>query len=232
MSIAAFAIRTRWWGFAPFTAVSVLHVLVLGAGADALAQPTKLLLMPLLALGVLWAGNGSGWGAPFTLLFIALAFSWLGDGAATFFPFAPPLPLMLGCFAAAHLAYIVLFTRHLARQPFPRWSAVYLLWWMAMLVVLGAVLIPQPGGLGWLVAVGAYGVLLGFTAASAARGTPAIASGGVLFLCSDSILAFRVFLPDAMPGWTGPLVMLAYCAGQGLLAAGAVMALVHGRGRR
>ncbi|MFT4306833.1 MAG: lysoplasmalogenase family protein [Microbacterium sp.] len=69
-------------------------------------------------------------------------------------------------------------------------------------------------------------------AASAARDTPASATGGAIFLCSDVILAFLLFAPDTTPGWAAPVVMLAYCAGQGLLAVGTVMALVHGRGRR
>ena len=50
-----------------------------------------------------------------------------------------------------------------------------------------------------------------------------IAWGGVFFLASDTILAFRLFMPDAMPAWTSPLVMITYCLGQGLIAAGVVV---------
>ncbi|UUT35135.1 lysoplasmalogenase [Microbacterium elymi] len=52
-----------------------------------------------------------------------------------------------------------------------------------------------------------------------------MAIGALLFLASDTLLAFRLFLPDAMPGWTSPVVMLTYTAGQGLIAAGALAAL-------
>jgi len=207
---------TWWWGFALFGAVSIVHIVTLGLESS-LAAPTKLLLMPVLAIAAVWAGRGSGWGAPFTALFLALAFSWLGDGAESFFPFAPTLPVMLLCFGAAHLIYIWLFTRRLSLRRPPAWSLVYAVWWVVLLIVLW----PHLGGLA--VAVAAYGLVLGGTAAAAARCGPVIAVGGAFFLASDTVLAFRLFLPDAMPDWTSPLVMLTYCLGQGLLIAGIVL---------
>lgn len=202
------------WGFTPYAVVSVIHVAALAAGATAVSAPTKLWLMPMLAIGVLWAGRGTTWGPAFTLLFVAIALSWLGDGADAFFPSAPELPIMLLCFGFAHLAYMWLFRRYAATRPLPRWTLVYGLWW----VVLVAVLWPVLGGLAIGVAV--YGLVLGGTATLAARCHPLVAVGGALFLCSDTILAFRLFTPDAMPDWTSPLVMLTYCTGQGLIAAG------------
>lgn len=213
------------WAFLPYVALAIVHVVARFADNDAIAGPTKLGLMPLLILAVLWAGRGSGWGTPFTLLFLALALSWLGDGAATFVPFAPELPVMLAAFGLAHVCYIVLFTRFLARGRLPLWSAVYVVWWVALVAILAPALLAKDGGIAWLIAIGAYGLLLGATAASAARSTPAVTLGAALFLASDSILAFRLFLPDAMPGWTSGAVMLTYCAGQGLIAAGAVVVL-------
>lgn len=206
-----------WWGFVPYALVSLVHIGALAADADALASPTKLLLMPLLAVAVLWAGRGSGGGTPFTLLFVAIALSYLGDGAGTFFAGMPELPIMLACFGLAHLAYMWLFWKHLAVRSLPPWTAVYALWW----VVLVAVLWPLLGGLA--VAVALYGLVLGGTATLAARCHPLVAWGGAFFLTSDTILAFRLFTPDAMPDWTSPLVMLTYCLGQGLIAAGVVV---------
>jgi hypothetical protein len=49
--------------------------------------------------------------------------------------------------------------------------------------------------------------------------------GSVFFLASDSVLAFRLFMPEAMPDWTSPLVMLTYCLGQGLIAAGVLVGI-------
>lgn len=215
--MSPFARPRWWWGFALYGAVAVIHITALALGADAVAAPTKLLLMPLLAVAVLWAGRGSRWGSTYTLLFLALAFSWLGDGAGTIFPFAPELPMMLLCFGLAHLCYIWLFWRILAVRPLPMWSAVYGVWWIGLLLILwptlGALLIP----------VALYGLVLGGTAAAASRCHPLIAWGGAFFLASDTILAFRLFTPDAMPGWTSPLVMVTYCLGQGLIAAGVVI---------
>src|SRR6478609_1894372 len=190
--------RSWWWGFALYGAIALVHIVALALGSP-LASPTKLLLMPALIIA-------------------ALALSYLGDGAGTFFPFAPELPMMLLCFGLAHLCYIWLFWRRLAVRPLPMWSAVYGVWWIGLLLILwptlGALLIP----------VALYGLVLGGTAAAASRCHPLIAWGGAFFLASDTILAFRLFTPDAMPDWTSPLVMITYCLGQGLIAAGVVIA--------
>ena len=208
-----------WIAFAPYAIASIVHVGALAADLGELAAATKLTLMPLLALAVVWRSWGSAWTSAHTLLVVAIGLSWLGDGARTFFPFAPELPAMLLCFGLAHLCYIVLFWRRLAVRRVPLWAAAYAVWW----VVLVAVLWPQLGGLA--LAVAAYGIVLGGTAVAASRCNPLIAWGGAFFLTSDSVLAFRLFMPDAMPGWTSPLVMLTYCLGQGLIAAGVLVAV-------
>lgn len=207
-----------WWGFVPYIVVSTVHVAARFAEYDPIASPTKLMLMPFLAVAVLWAGRGSTWGGTYRLLFLAIAFSWLGDGAGAFFPGGPTLPLMLLFFGLAHLCFIWIFWKHLAVRPLPAWSIVYALWWVVMIAVLWPVL----GALA--IAVALYGLVLGGTAASASRCHPVIAWGGAFFLASDTILAFRSFTPDAMPDWTSGMVMLTYCIGQGLLAAGIVLA--------
>lgn len=215
-----------WWGFAPFAAFSVIHVGARLAGAADIAEPTKLTLMPLLAVAAVWAVRGavragfrrsgrvSNAALPSALLLAALFFSWLGDGAGTFFPFAPELPVMLGSFGIAHICYIWLMARFVAHRPFPRWALVFALWWVLMLLVLW----PTLGNL--TLAVAAYGIVLAGTAATAARCSPMVSAGGVLFLSSDTILALRIFMPEVMPNWTSALVMLTYCAGQGLIVAG------------
>jgi uncharacterized membrane protein YhhN len=214
--------RRLWIGFVPYIAVSIVHVAALAAGSDAVAAPTKLALMPLLGLAVVWGARGSAWTGAHTLLLVAIGFSWLGDGAGTFVPWLPTLPMMLLFFGLAHLCYIWLFWRRLAVRRVPLWAAVYAVWW----VVLLAVLWPHLGGLAF--AVAAYGLVLGGTAVAASRCHPLVVWGSVFFLASDSILAFRLFMPDAMPDWTSPLVMLTYSLGQGLMAVG-VLASVRAR---
>ncbi|MFK3678729.1 lysoplasmalogenase family protein [Microbacterium sp. NPDC090218] len=206
------------WAFLPYAAVSVLHVVLLAVGSP-LAGPTKLLLMPLLAVPVLLSARRLKPPVTLVLLLAAVVFSWLGDGAGAFFPAAPELPLMLLFFGIAHVAYILLFARHLAQRRMPWWALVYAAWWVAMIAVLG----PHTGGL--LIAVAVYGLVLGGTAAFSARCHPLIAVGGAFFLASDTLLAFRLFLPEGLPAWSSPAVMLTYALGQGLIVAGALIAL-------
>ena len=217
--LAGLAVLPAWIGFVPYAVVSIVHVIALGLEADEIAAPTKLTLMPLLAVAALWAGRGSTWGAPATLLFVALAFSWLGDGAGTFFPDAPELPVMLLCFGLAHIAYIVLFWRFIRTKRWPAWALVYAAWWLLLVVILW----PRLGALSFAVAI--YGLVLGGTAATAARCAPMVAIGAAFFLASDTILAFRLFTPEAMPDWTSPLVMATYTLGQGLIGAGVAVGL-------
>lgn len=206
------------WAFVPYVIVSAVHVVLLALDSPA-AGPTKLLLMPLLALPVLLSAPRGASRPTLILLLGALLFSWLGDGAGAFFPAAPELPLMLLFFGIAHLAYIVLFVRHLARGRMPWWALVYACWWVAMVTVLG----PHTGGL--LIAVALYGLVLGGTAAFAARCNPLVAVGGAFFLLSDTVLAVRLFLPEALPSWSSPAVMLTYVIGLGLIIAGALATL-------
>lgn len=203
--------------WAPYVVLAIIHVIALATHSP-LAPPTKLLLMPLLAIPVLLSAPRLRPRMTVLLIFAALLFSWLGDGAGAFFPNAPELPLMLLFFGIAHVAYIALFLRYTPVRRMPWWALLYAAWWIGMLVFLG----PHTGGL--FFAVAAYGLVLAGTAATSARGNRVIAWGGAFFLMSDSILAFRLFL-DGMPGWTSPAVMLTYALGQGLIIAGSLRTL-------
>lgn len=202
----------------PYVVLAIIHVIALAAQSP-LAAPTKLTLMPLLALPVVAAAPRLRPRVTVALLLTALLLSWLGDGAGAFFPGGPELPLMLLFFGLAHVVYIVVFLRFASIRRLPRWTLLYAAWWVGMLAVVG----PHVGNL--FFAVAAYGLVLAGTAATSARGNAVIATGGAFFLASDSILAFRLFLPDAMPAWTSPAVMLTYTLGQGLIIAGVIRAL-------
>ncbi|MFB8147509.1 lysoplasmalogenase [Microbacterium sp. NPDC056003] len=203
-------------GFIPYVAMSLVHVATLAAGAHDAADPTKLMLMPFLALAVVW-GADRAWTHAHTLLVIAIALSWLGDGAGPLFDWLPTVPMMLLFFGLAHLCYIWLFWHVLPVRRVPLWTLGYAVWYVALLAVLW----PSLGALLGPVAV--YGLVLGATAVGAARCHPLIAWGGLFFLASDSVLAFRLFMPEVLPDWSSPLVMATYCLGQGLIAAGVVV---------
>lgn len=207
-----------WLAFAPFLFVTIVHVWALAADAHDAASPTKLMLMPFLALGVVWSGHRD-WTTAHTILVTAIGLAWLGDGAGPLFPGVDTVPVMLLFFALAHLCYIWLFWRVLPVRRVPLWAAVYVVWYVGLLIVLW----PHLSSL--LVPVAVYGLLLGATAVGAARCHPIIAWGGALFLAADTILAFELFVPDALPAWSSPLVMTLYCLGQGLIAVGVVVAV-------
>lgn len=206
---------TRLWGFWLFGAISAVHVAAIVLDVQALAYPTKLMLMPTLAIACMWALRGTAATPTATLLYTALAFSWLGDGASFFFPYLnDELPAMLLCFGVAHLLYIALFAGRIRERPVPPWALVYAVWWGVMIAVLW----PHLGAL--LVPVIVYGAVLAGTAVFATRGGALTAAGGALFLASDALLAARLFLPGVSDTATGPWIMATYCAGQGLLVLG------------
>ncbi|NNC13337.1 lysoplasmalogenase [Planctomonas sp. JC2975] len=194
--------------FAPYVIVSVIDIIGSAVGEPAIAAAVKPLLMPLLAI-------------PFLLLVgrnsmrisvvgtIALLFAWLGDIASDFI-------VMLAFFLCMQLAYVVLFAWP-ARMRRPRiWSAVYAVWWLGLVALIG----PQAGAL--LVPVAVYGLALGAMAVFA-TGTNAIAAvGSAVFLVSDSVLGLAHFLPAFAFAGHDAVVMLTYTVGQLLIVAGVI----------
>ena len=105
----------------PYVVLAIIHVIALAAQSP-LAAPTKLTLMPLLALPVAAAAPLLRPRVTVALLLTALLLSWLGDGAGAFFPGGPELPLMLLFFGLAHVVYIVVFLRFASIRRLPRWT--------------------------------------------------------------------------------------------------------------
>ena len=108
-----------------------------------------------------------------------------------FFANLPTLPTMIGFFAIAHLAYIVLFWRApgiSAPKRVPWWALVYAVWWVLTLTVVG----PHAGAL--FVPLAIYGVVLGLTAAFSTRFGRLVACGGAFFLISDTFIALKEFM--------------------------------------
>jgi len=211
--------------FIPYIVISAVHCLLIVFHLPGRGYETKQLLMPALALAAIW----SLWNvrprtrAAWALLLLALAASFVGDGAGLFFPELPTLPMMILFFAIAHVAYIVLFWRapgisvDLVRRV-PKWALIYVLWWVVTLAFVG----PHAGEL--FIPLAIYGVVLGGTAAMSTRFGLTAALGGAFFLTSDTLIALRQFM--GMPSWVGDVfIMPTYTLGQGLIVFAAVMLL-------
>lgn len=221
--------QSRWWiAFAPYAVVSVIHVASRYV-MPGIEYPTKLMLMPLLALAAVlvavWERRVDV--SVTILLLIGVGASWLGDGSGWFFPmFDDELPMMLLSFGVAHLVYMFLFSRYPGRirvSVLTGYAVVY--------TVLMCVLAPNTGSL--MIPVFLYGLVLVGTAVLSTRVSSVTAWGGLLFLASDAILAFRLFMPEVLPSWAGSLVMVTYTLGQGLIVFGVLNAKSRGatRGR-
>ena len=200
--------------FTPYAVIAVVHLGAKAAGLVDLDHWTKPLLMPALAIPVVLLGR-RGPIAPLAALLVGVLLSWLGDVTIE------NLLVGLGFFLLAHVAYLIAFGSAY-RHRLPRWTAVYLAWWIALLVLLA----PSLGGM--LIPVAVYGLALGGMAAVASRGGLLPTLGGVLFVASDSLLAVRLFTPLLQDRASDVLIMALYVAAQALL----VIGLLRGRRAR
>ncbi|WP_353816630.1 lysoplasmalogenase [Agromyces sp. SYSU T00266] len=205
--------RRRVIAFAPYVALSLLHLAMLVGGADGAAvTATKLVLMPALVVAVALArprASATSW-----LLVTAIILSWGGDALLTGSGDGWFVVGLLS-FLAAHVAYVVLFLRQpAAGRRLPWWTLAYVAWFAAFLALLA----PGLGGL--FVPVAVYGAVLGTMAALAGGLGGLVALGGALFVVSDSVLALGRFLPGYEFAAHDLVVMSTYLAAQGLIAFG------------
>ncbi|MET0976928.1 MAG: lysoplasmalogenase [Leifsonia sp.] len=221
--IAATPRRVMMPAFTPFIVVGLVHVLALAVGADAVAHPSKWLLMPALGFALLWAVRPTRNVAVLTTL-AAIGLSWAGDVIVDI-PGDLTFVLGLTAFLLAHVVYIVLFVRVLRLRRTAWWSIVYAVWFVAFLVVLA----PYLGAL--LVPVAVYGLVLGSMAATAARGGALLAVGGALFVASDTVLALARFLPGFGLPLKDSIVMAGYITAQGLIVLGVARIVLAARAR-
>ena len=210
--------RLLW--FVPFVVASTLHLGALFAsaagvaGAGEVASASKPALM-LTLLGAFLATTPQPRGRIAVWASAGIVLSLAGDVL-----FAQPgdvgFILGLSAFLLAHVAYTILFLGPLKTRGMPRLAALYGLWWFGLL----ALLLPHLGALAVPVVV--YGGVLGLSAASALGTNRMVAVGAALFLVSDSVLACKLFLPGFSFWQQDFVIMVLYCAGQGLIALGAV----------
>jgi alkenylglycerophosphocholine/alkenylglycerophosphoethanolamine hydrolase len=210
--------RLLW--FVPFAIASAVHLGALFAsaagvdGAGDLASASKPALMVTLLGGFLATiprprRRIAAWTSAGIVLSLAGDVLFAQPGDVGFI-------LGLGAFLLAHVAYTILFLGPLKTSGMPRLAAIYGLWWFGLL----AILLPHLGTLAVPVVV--YGGVLGLSAASALGTNRMIAIGAALFLLSDSVLACKLFLPGFEFWQQDFVIMVLYCAGQGLIALGVV----------
>jgi len=206
--------------------VSCIHIL--GVNNRKIIFSTKPLLMPLIILYYSVENVNINW-----LIVAGLTFGLLGD-VFLMLPKEKKQYFMLGlvAFLVGHLFYVAAFISTTISYPLPN-PAVITPWWFKLLFIipyalLAMVLIsklkPDLGKL--LIPTTVYMIVILFMSFSAlwmaiTISEPAIwitYSGTVLFVCSDSILAWDKFHREIKNGRV--YVMFTYILGQFLIASG------------
>ncbi|MFF3980184.1 lysoplasmalogenase [Streptomyces sp. NPDC001828] len=186
---------------AAFALAGALDLIALLAGWHPGHLIAKPLLMPLLAAHVYARGGPR-------LLVAALLCGWGGD-VFLLSDADPAFLLGMGCFAAGHVCYLVLFGRG---RTHPGLGAAY---GIALVATVAALWPDLPAGL--RIPVAGYSLLLTAMAYRASRPGPLVGLGGALFLLSDTLIATGVAdwpQPPRPDFW----IMLTYLGAQALLA--------------
>ncbi|MFF5231849.1 lysoplasmalogenase [Dactylosporangium sp. NPDC000521] len=166
-------------------------------------EPLQWVAKPLLAPLLLWhLGRRClvGWG---------LVFATAGD-VALLVPGTVPFLLGMACFLGTQICFLLAFLRH-GR---PRWFVA--LGYGVLWAVLNAVLWPSLGDL--RVPILVYSLALTSMAAAACAVSPAVATGGFLFLLSDLLIGLGAAGLD-FPG-RDLVVMATYIAALFLIVSG------------
>jgi uncharacterized membrane protein YhhN len=211
----------RKYAWYPFLIVSFLHLVFIAVGNDTLTNGSKQLLMPALLIALLLAAPKLR-SATLVLAALGIVFSWFGDVLLQS-PAELGFLIGLAAFLVAHLFYISTFIT-VGSGRLSAWTALYLVWYVALLILL----VPQLGALTTPVVV--YGAVLGSAAVLATRVNMITGWGAALFLVSDSVLAIDRFAPQLSIPFVDFLIMATYLAGEGLIVLGIIQALRARRG--
>jgi len=208
-----------------FLLVLLVNLIAVYSNSESLQFITKPLLMPLLAIYLLLRTNTNnsnlkGW------IFLALFFSWAGDMFLLFEERSSNFFLWgLSAFFVAQVCYIVFF-HNIRMREYIRGNALLLLLVIVYYSVLISVLSPYLGKM--TLAVRIYGVVLSFMVMLAMhtmlgknkRAALWMTMGAILFVVSDSLLAFNKFF--AAFNNAGLIIMLTYGLAQLFITEGAV----------
>jgi len=199
-----------------FWCVGGLHLVFILREYPPGRHATKILLIPLL---ILWIGFNH----PVYLLLLALFWGWVGDVLLIKKDRSLFLKLGLLAFLLGHIAYITVFLLHTPAFPGVVFSTgivcTYILFGVGMFRTL------RPGLGRMLMPVGVYIFVISCMSATAlffaiSKGQHAWWSfaGSLLFVFSDSVLAFQLFRTPFKHGRL--IVMASYIPAQFLLASG------------
>ena len=187
--------------FLAFAAAAVIDWIAVAQGRQALEWIAKPAALGLL---LLWAalGHATSWA-----LLAALVFSLLGD----VYLMLPNLFVAgLAAFLVGHLAYIDAFHATLGWRVL--WSALVL----GATAPLGLRIVGAAPGMPLRVAVTVYMVVIGVMAGSAiAAGLPIAVAGALLFMLSDSMIAWNRFVAPFAGARLA--IIVTYHVGQALL---------------
>jgi uncharacterized membrane protein YhhN len=208
-----------------FLLVLLIDLIAVYLNDDSLRFITKPLLMPLLAIHLLRRTNS----VVSTLkvwIFLALFFSWTGDIFLLFDEKGPSFFLLgLSAFFIAQVFYIVFF-HNIRMREYIRGNALLLLLVIVYYSILISVLSPFLGNMKLPVRI--YGVVLSFmlmlamhtTLGKNRRAALWMTTGAILFVASDSLLAFNKFFSTF--NYAGLTIMLTYGLAQLFITEGAV----------
>lgn len=202
---------------------SFLYLVIILLELETIAGFMKPVLIPLLIAAVYFS-------ASFTskkLLLIALLFSWIGD-IILLFADRGELYFIFGlvAFLISHVVYILLFNKQLKpKKDHNRaiyWSGVTVI--IAYLMIFFSILLPSLGEL--TIPVFVYALVISTMLLFAFKGfliwqKPAswsILVGAIVFVSSDSILAFDKFYNPIM--YNSFFIMITYILAQYLIVAG------------
>jgi uncharacterized membrane protein YhhN len=208
-----------------FALVLLIDLVAVYSNNESLRFTTKPLLMPLLVIYLLLQtktknSNLKVW------IFLALFFSWAGDIFLLFEEERPNFFLFgLSAFLIAQVFYIVFF-HNIRMREYIRGNALFLLLVIVYYSILISVLSPYLGNMKLPVRI--YGVVLSFMVMLAMhtmlgknkRAAVWMMTGAILFVASDSLLAFNKFFSAF--NYSGLIIMLTYGLAQLFITEGAV----------
>jgi uncharacterized membrane protein YhhN len=206
-----------------YIALSVIYLLIILLGHESIAWYIKPFLIPFLLLGVYFHSDFPSK----KFLLTALTFSWFGD-IILLFADRDEMYFIIGliAFLLSHITYILLFNKQIK----PKNTKNKAVFWMGVtaiimyLIVMIAMLLPSLGDL--TIPVFVYALVISTMLLFAFKGflmwkSPAnwyIVTGAVIFVSSDSILAFNKFYKPVV--LSSFLIMLTYLVAQYLIVSG------------